>query len=78
MTCFWPPISEYLTGGNSKNSERNAEGRTDGSDAWRSAMVNVNRGGEIDETADDGFSANHRFIASVPASRTTALKSAPT
>jgi hypothetical protein len=56
--------------------DRIAEGRTVGSDARRSGSVNSKFGEE--DGAADGLVASHRLIAIVPASWTTALKSAPT
>lgn len=57
-----------------------AEGRTDGSDAARSSRVNASWDGEdvSPEFGSGGCMDNQRFMAVVPASRTTALRSAPT
>lgn len=63
----------------SRKRERMAEGRTDGSEAARSSRVNTRDGEDVSpEFESGGCMDNQRFIAVVPASRTTALRSAPT
>lgn len=63
-------------GGVSINRERMAEGLTEGRDATRSGRVSISFAGEISLSL--GCEASHRLMAMVPASRTTALRSAPT
>jgi len=62
------------------NRERMAEGRIDGSEVARSSKVKTSWDDEESSSAADseGCVDNQRFIAIVPASRTTALRSAPT
>ena len=76
-------MSAYLTGGNSAKSDRNTDGRTEEREVDRSERVSVNvvgsadcMGGKEEEECD--LDANQRLMAVVPASRTIALKSAPT
>ena len=70
-------MSEYLTGAESKNTERSAEGLTLGNEDRRSAVVSS--GFELGEVAGSVVCAvTQRLMAIVPASRTTALRSAPT
>lgn len=71
-------MSEYLTGAESRNTERSADGLTVGKEDMRSAVVSsgVDPAGEAEGSA--GWVIIQRLIAIVPASRTTALKSAPT
>jgi hypothetical protein len=78
MTDDWPPMSEYRTGGVSRNTERIADGRMEGSDAARSSEVSFSCKDLLVANEDGGCKDSQRFIATVPASRTTALKSAPT
>ena len=80
MTWAWPPISLNRTGGVSRNRERIAEGRTVGRASERSDGVNFRVVVESAGSAEDpgGMVIIQRFMARVPASRTTALRSAPT
>lgn len=69
-------MSEYRMGGVSMNRERIAEGLTAGREATRSGRLNDKSDGLPE--VPSGCEASQRLIAVVPASRTTALKSAPT
>lgn len=72
-------MSAYLIGGNSAKSDRRAEGRTEGKEAERSARVSVRVTSDDSESKGECDSdAKKRLMAIVPASRTSALRSAPT
>ena len=73
-------MSEYLTGGSSAKRDRRADGLTEGRQATRSEKVKESVASADGKSGvrDDGFETNQRLIAVVPASRTTALRSAPT
>lgn len=80
MMSACPPISSNRMGGVSMNRERIADGRTVGSASERSDGVNfrviiVAAGSALNA---GGVYVIHRLMARVPASRTTALRSAPT
>jgi hypothetical protein len=69
-----PPTSENRTGGMAIACARSADGRTVGSAATRSAAVRCAVSADCRVGDDD----EKRLMASVPASRTTAARSAPT
>ena len=69
-------MSEYLTGAESRNTERSAEGLTLGNEDSKSAVESS--GFELEAAGSAAWAVIQRLMAIVPASRTTALRSAPT